>query len=120
VTPLSVVTFGAQLQNVSEGRFPDGDTNAVYLMTNFTPRAANTLGGLGDVRILSATWQEGALTLTWNAIPGRAYQVEYKTGLEAPVWSLLGEPLRATSTTARALDHGLPGTQRFYRVLLLR
>jgi len=120
VTPLSTVTFGPQLQNVSQGRFPDGDTNAVFFMTNYTPRAANTLGGLGDLRILSAVREDGALTLTWNTIPGRAYQVEYKTALDDPVWSPLAPPLYAVSTSAHVLDDSLPRTQRFYRVLLLR
>ncbi|HMJ64130.1 MAG TPA: lamin tail domain-containing protein, partial [Candidatus Binatia bacterium] len=42
-TPQSTVTFGQQIQNVSQGRWPDGDTNAMYFMTNFTPRAANVV-----------------------------------------------------------------------------
>ena len=41
VTPISTVTFGSQIQNVSQGRFPDGDTNTLYFMTNWTPRVAN-------------------------------------------------------------------------------
>src|SRR5262249_34655664 len=42
--PVSTLSFGAQIQNVSQGRWPDGDTNGVfYFMTNFTPRAPNIL-----------------------------------------------------------------------------
>ena len=36
------VTFGPQITDVSQGRFPDG-ASAMYLMTNATPRAANLL-----------------------------------------------------------------------------
>lgn len=43
VTPISTVTFGGQFRNVSQGCFPDGDTNPSYFMTNWTPRAAKTL-----------------------------------------------------------------------------
>ncbi len=38
------VTFGAQLENVSQGLFPDGNTNAIYFFTNWSPRASNRLG----------------------------------------------------------------------------
>jgi hypothetical protein len=36
------VSFGAQLSDVSQGRFPDGNST-IYAMTNPTPRAANFL-----------------------------------------------------------------------------
>jgi len=43
-TPQSTLTFGQQFQNVSEGRWPDGNTNgAFYFMTNSTPGTANIL-----------------------------------------------------------------------------
>jgi hypothetical protein len=119
VTPLSTVAFGAQAQNVSQGRFPDGDTNTVYNMTNFTPRAANTLDGLGDVRILRAVQDGPILGLQWNALVGRVYQVEFKDTWESE-WTALTEPLRATGTTLSAQDPALPDGPRFYRVLLLR
>ena len=37
------ITFGPQLQNVSQGFFTDGNTNTLYSMTNWTPRAANQI-----------------------------------------------------------------------------
>ena len=43
-TPCHGVMFGPQSQNVSQGLFPDGDTNALFFMTNWTPRAANRMG----------------------------------------------------------------------------
>jgi len=43
-TAQSTVTFGPQIQNVSQGRWPDGNSGgALYFMTNFTPRTSNIL-----------------------------------------------------------------------------
>src|SRR6185503_11160164 len=108
VTPLSAVTFGPQLQNVSQGRFPDGDTNAVYAMTNFTPRAANTLAGLGDVRIVKVIQDGPSLELQWNAVAGRFYRVEFKDDWASEEWIPLADPLRATSPTLTIQDPVLP------------
>lgn len=41
-TQIDAVTFGPQVSNVSEGRFPDG-ASAIYTMPTPTPRAANVL-----------------------------------------------------------------------------
>jgi len=120
VTPLSTVTFGAQIQNVSQGRFPDGDTNAVFAMTNFTPRAANTLAGLGEVRVLRVIQSGPVLELQWNAIAGRSYRVEFKDDWASEEWTALTDPLRATGPSLTVQDPALPDGPRFYRVLLLR
>jgi hypothetical protein len=52
-TPQSTVTFDEQLQNVSQGRWPDGDTNGFYFMTNFTPRAANVVTSSNAAPVLA-------------------------------------------------------------------
>jgi hypothetical protein len=38
------VTFGPQTNDVSQGRWPDGNSGVFQFMTNSTPRAANVLG----------------------------------------------------------------------------
>jgi hypothetical protein len=53
-TPQSTVTFGEQIQNVSQGRWPDGTTNGFYFMTNFTPRAANIVTSSNAAPVLGA------------------------------------------------------------------
>jgi hypothetical protein len=120
VTPLSTVVYGRQLQNISEGRFPDGDTNSVSAMTNWTPRAPNTLAGLGEVRILTVTFDATSLvTLSWNSIPRRTYQVQFKDDLAAALWTNLGPPIPAMGPTTTCTDTIPPEvTSRFYRVLL--
>jgi hypothetical protein len=115
VTPQSTVVFDEQIQNVSQGFFPDGDTNVVFSMTNFTPRAANTLAG--PLRIAGISFTATTVTLTWSAIPGRAYRVEYKDELSVPTWSLLIDAVEATGNTASVNDNLSPFGHRFYRIL---
>lgn len=109
-----VVVFGAQIQNVSEGLFPDGNTNGVYSMTNWTPRAANTLSG--PLRIARLALDAGIVTITWAATPGHNYRVEFKDDLDAPTWAPLGE-IMANDVVASATDAAPAATHRFYRIV---
>jgi hypothetical protein len=59
------------------------------------------------------------LTLTWSALPGRAYQVQFKTDLAQTNWTNLGTTLTTTNTTAFASDTRGADPQRFYRIVLL-
>jgi hypothetical protein len=113
-----IVVFGEQFENVSGGLFPDGATNAVYAMTNFTPRASNTLAG--RLRITELTFNAGIVRLTWQAIPGRSYRIDFKDELAAPTWTPLGTtPVMAPGFTATATDTPAPLTHRFYRIRLV-
>ena len=109
-----VVVFGRQTQNVSQGLFPDGDTNGVYFMTNFTPRAANTLAD--PLRVLEISLDGRIVTLTWSAVPGRTYRILFKDSFDAPAWSLLGADVRAIGLTASVEDSMPARASRFYRV----
>lgn len=110
-----VLSFGPQGENVSQGLFPDGSTNSVYFMTNFTPRAANTLAG--PLQITEISFDGASVTLTWSALPGRLYQVLFKDNLETPDWTLLGVAVSAVGASASATDFVGAGAHRFYRVL---
>ena len=122
VTPISTVTFGSQVQNVSQGLFPDGDTNTLFFMTNWTPRAANTLDGLSAPRVLAVEKAGDLVSLRCQVMPGRAYQLQYKAELTTPLW--IPSP---TSPAERAAGEELiltdlldgPASNRFYQVLLL-
>jgi hypothetical protein len=111
-----VVTFGRQFENVSSGLFPDGATNSVYSMTNFTPRAANTLAD--RLRITHLAFENGTVTLRWSAIPGRSYRIDFKDELAAPAWIPLGSTVLAPGFTVTVTDTPAPFTHRFYRVRL--
>ena len=108
------VVFGAQTQNVSQGLFPDGNTNDVYSMTNWTPRTANTLLGPQLFRVISFTG--GVTTLECDTIPGRNYAVEFKDNLGDAAWQPLGDPRPAVGATLTVTDNSVTGSQRFYRI----
>jgi hypothetical protein len=112
-----IVVFGPQFENVSGGLFPDGATNAVYAMTNFTPRASNTLAE--RLRFTAVTFNAGTVRLTWQATPGRSYRIEFKDELSAPIWTPIGGVLVAPGVSATATDSPAPFTHRFYRVRLV-
>jgi len=113
------VTFGAQSQNISQGLYPDGDTNFVYPMPNWTPRQPNQIGAppgptIGGLILLP----DGNISFSLPAIPGRAYRIEFKDNLSAPGWSPLSTH-RAADTTITVTLAPTDGLQRFYRAVLL-
>lgn len=120
MTPICTVSFGPQLENVSEGRYPDGDTNAVYSMTNFTPRMSNALALPEPAEISSITRFADTTILTWTALPGRAYRVDSNEELDAGAWLPLSSAVRADGPVAEFIDTPAPARQRFYRIVLLQ
>ncbi len=111
------MVFGPQIPNVSQGLFPDGDTNTYYFMTNFTPRAANTLAG--PLRLTQISSDGVVVTLQWSAIPGHTYRVQFKDNLAAPLWSALGQAIPAVAETLSLSDIVGTNRQRIYRVMRL-
>jgi hypothetical protein len=61
----------------------------------------------------------GVAALTWSAIPGGTYRLQYKDCLDSPVWHNLAD-IPATTSTISATDSVGNAAQRFYRVLLLQ
>jgi hypothetical protein len=61
----------------------------------------------------------GEPILSWSAVAGRTYRLEYKDDLAHPAWQAVGQTL-ATSATASLVDASAVGIiQRFYRIVLL-
>jgi hypothetical protein len=60
-TVIDAISFGAQTNDVSEGRFADG-ANTIYFMTTPTPRAPNTIG-LGNTQPSLAPISDKTVTL---------------------------------------------------------
>jgi hypothetical protein len=108
------VVFGRQNENVSQGLVPDGVTNTVYSMTNWTPQASNTLADPPRARIVS--FSGGIVTLSLDTIAGRTYRLEFKDTLNDPNWQLLGSPFPALTAVTTATDNVLGKAQRFYRL----
>jgi hypothetical protein len=59
------------------------------------------------------------IILTWQAIVGQTYQVQYTTNLLWPNWNNLGNQIFATNGTVTATEALGPDPARFYRLLLL-
>ena len=81
------------------------------------------LDGVSVAPISAPTFQgltlaNGGVTLTWTALPGLAYQVQYTTNLAGNLWNNLGSAVTATNTTLTLSDIQPPGQQRLYRVVL--
>jgi len=62
---------------------------------------------------------QGFVTLSWSAIPGRRYRVQFKNSLGDLVWTNVGSVVLAAGDTASLVDgSGAASQQRFYRVLM--
>jgi hypothetical protein len=77
------------------------------------------LNGRPPLNIQPSAKPEAAFTLTWNALMGRAYQVQFKSGLERTNWVNLVTRVTATNTAMTAVDSSVTDRGRFYRVQLL-
>jgi uncharacterized repeat protein (TIGR03803 family) len=87
-----------------------------------------TLGGNGTVFRLSlplppifqmVTRSGGLLTLTWGAVAGQTYQLQYNSDLNPVYWTNLGPAVLATNGVVNSSDFIGPNPQRFYRAVLL-
>jgi hypothetical protein len=112
------IVFGAQTNNISQGRWPDGGPAPFYFMPMPTPRGPNAIPAASPL-VLSITLESNnTVTLVWSAQTGRSYLVQYKDDLNAADWFDLGAPVNATGPTALKVDQN-NGRQRFYRVILV-
>ncbi len=75
--------------------------------------------GADAPKIAGVNKSGSSVTLTWLALVGRAYQVQFKTNLDQAAWNNSGSPVTPTNSTATAFDSVGSDRQRFYRVALL-
>ncbi len=82
--------------------------------------------GLDDVSVTpipapvfqSTVAAKGTISLTWSAMTGVRYQVQYTTNLSTINWVNLGSPITATGGFISTSDLTTLGPQRFYRVVV--
>jgi len=137
-TQLDAVTFGAQTNNISQGRYPNGGPN-IYFMPTPTPRSANiipggntapTLAPIGNKTvhqgqtlsfIASATDADSpAQTLTFSLDPGGPPGAAINAGSGVFTWSTTGVSSPSTNTlTVRVTDNGSPPLSDFETVALV-
>jgi len=118
--PQHVLSFGPQDANTSQGLFPDGLTNTVQTMADWTPRSPNRVGDpamphVGSIALVPG----GGVALTFTVTPGRTYQVEYKDRLDASAWALLGGPRLSPGPQLIIIDAATGLPERFYRLVLV-
>jgi len=112
------IVFGAQTDNVSQGRWPNGGPAPFYFMPTPTPRASNMIPAANPPVLSIGLGPNQLVTLVWTAQAGRSYLVQYKNDLNAADWIDLGGPVNAIGSTALKVDQS-NGSQRFYRVILV-
>jgi hypothetical protein len=116
VTPEHTVTFGPQAENVSRGLYPDGATDSLHSMPDWTPRAPNRVGSPASPRIVGITVSPNTATFIFTATPGRTYRVEYKDDLNAADWTSLGNLKTSPVGTITVTENVVPLPQRFFRL----
>jgi hypothetical protein len=70
--------------------------------------------------ITSISVANGVAVITWNAVAGQTYRVQYKNNLTDSKWTDLPPDVTATGPTASKTDNVGSQPQRFYRVLLVQ
>ena len=69
---------------------------------------------IGQIIFMPASGQSPVLS--WPAVAGKNYQVQYKNNLSDPVWQNLNGSVTVVNNTASATDLAPSPSQRFYRI----
>jgi hypothetical protein len=84
--------------------------------TSFTVTVTSVMPIQIEVTSVTAS----SVTLSWNAVSGTVYRVQYKSDLSEPLWTDLPGDVTADAPTAAKVDGSLNGAKlRFYRIVLL-
>jgi hypothetical protein len=59
------------------------------------------------------------IVLTWSAVPGQKYQVQYKTDLTTTTWANLGQAVLAAGSTASGTNSTGSFSEGYYRVVVV-
>ena len=100
-----------------------GTTNpiTVRVTDNGTPALSDTrtfnVTVLAPPTLQSITAGTNSVTLSWSAIPGAIYRVQYKDSPSDADWIPLPPDIVASGATASTTD-SMAGPQRFYRILV--
>jgi len=56
------------------------------------------------------------LTITWPALPGKTYEVQFKNDLSDPSWTPLNASITIVGENGYATDFAPDAVKRFYRI----
>jgi uncharacterized repeat protein (TIGR03803 family) len=106
--------------NLSSVALADTATYSVILSNSLGPVTSSPahLTVVFPPVFLSAVRSNCTLALTWSAMPGQRYRLQYSTNLPVKSWSYLGSSVYPTSNTVTAYDNVCTNAERFYRVML--
>jgi hypothetical protein len=108
------VTYGAQAEGISEGRYPDA-TTSIVAFAYATPGAPNTL----NFPVEFAVTTNNSLQLEWPSIVGMKFQVQATADLTPPVnWQGVQDVTAANTAPLVELQFGA-GNYQFFRVVRL-
>jgi hypothetical protein len=117
-TLIDAVTFGAQTNNVSQGRYPDG-SGTIYFLPMPSPRGSNATIDAPPHITSIAVVNDTHVSITVSTTSGRTYRVEYKDDLSLPTWTPLSGNQVAGGSSLVFQDNLGPSPQRFYRAALV-
>ena len=113
---------GATSRNLALGSasLADAGTYSVIVSNalGWVPSTGAHLTVVYPPALLSTVQSNCTLTLTWSAMAGQQYRLQYKPALATTNWTNLGSLITATGTVATATDNVCTSTQRFYRVVM--
>ena len=120
-------TTGVLTWTPTQAQAPSTNTLVVRVFDNGAPSLSATnsfkvtvLNPAATIRV-SLDAATNRLTLTWDAILGLTYRVEYASDLTAHAWTQLGGNLTATGPTLSVTDTPEAALhQRFYRVAVIQ
>jgi len=101
--------------NVISVKVTDNGTPALSDSKSFKVKIVQALPA-----ILSVGVSRESVTMTWSAISGKVYRVQYKPDLAQPAWNLLTGDVTATTNTANKVDMIDSTGRRFYRIVIVR
>jgi len=117
-TAIDFVSFGTQLSDISQGRYPDGSAE-IYSMPDPTPGAPNVFVSEAPPRVTVGNSNGNQFSLTWQTTFGQRYQMESTDDLVSGGWLPVGDILVGTGDSI-TFTNDFGGSQRFFRLKLLR
>jgi len=121
-TGLTVGTEGLITWQTTDAHAGTTNTVTVRVTDNGAPPLSSTnsfvITVLGRPVITSIKRSNELVTLTWTAISGTVYRVQYKTNLTDSTWSAVPGDVTASGPTASKTDNTGNTQRRFYRVIV--
>jgi hypothetical protein len=104
-------TAQAQTTNSVTVRVTDNGTPSLSAAQSFV------ITVVAPLTVQSISVANGSVAVSWSAVPGTTYLLQYKNSLSDSAWTPLMPSIIATGVTASMTD-ALGTTQRFYRIML--